>query len=56
MNQEIDTLELVKNLCLSCKGAYDRNNITKEQKDVHDINFCPICWELLKNWNVSNNS
>jgi hypothetical protein len=55
-NQEIDTVELAKNLCLSCKEVYDNDNITTEQQDVHDNNFCPICWEQLKNWNVSNHS
>ena len=45
-------IELVKNLCLSCKEVYDSNNITPEQQDVKDMNFCPACWEQLKTWNT----
>jgi hypothetical protein len=55
-NQERDTVELVRNLCLSCKEVYDSDNITAEQQDVNDNNFCPACWEQLKRWDVSKNS
>ena len=51
-NRERDAVEMVKNLCLSCKEVYDSKNITAEQQDVKDKNFCPTCWEQLKTWNV----
>ncbi len=50
------TKKLVKNLCLSCKHVYNTDNITVEQKDVHDKNFCPVCWEVLKMWDASKHS
>ena len=48
--------KLVKNHCLSCKQVYNTDNITMEQQDVHDKNFCPACWEVLKMWNASQHS
>jgi hypothetical protein len=51
-----ETVELVKNLCLSCKEVYDSDNITAEQQDVNDKNFCPACWEQLKTWDDSKHS
>jgi hypothetical protein len=47
------TVELVKNLCLSCKEVYNTDNISVEQQDVKDKNFCPACWEQLKTWDAS---
>ena len=44
---------MAENLCLSCKEVYDTDNITVEQQDVKDINFCPACWEQLKTWDAS---
>ncbi|HJR47228.1 MAG TPA: hypothetical protein VJ799_03635 [Nitrososphaeraceae archaeon] len=47
---------MVKNNCLSCKQVYNTDNITVEQQDVHDKNFCPACWEVLKMWDASQHS
>ncbi|MFL6308681.1 MAG: hypothetical protein ACJ70T_01630 [Nitrososphaera sp.] len=44
---------MVQNYCLSCKEAYNIDNISIEQQDVYDKNFCPACWEQLKMWGAS---
>jgi len=44
---------MVENHCLSCKEVYNTDNITVEQQDAHDMNFCTGCWEQLKMWDVS---
>jgi hypothetical protein len=31
-------------ICVMCKGLYNMNDITYEQKLVVDEAFCPICW------------
>ncbi|MDW0140951.1 MAG: hypothetical protein QOK66_05305, partial [Nitrososphaeraceae archaeon] len=46
-------VKLVKNQCLSCKEVYNTDNITVEQQDVQDKNFCAACWEQLKMWDAS---
>ncbi len=51
--QERRKLRMVENHCLSCKEIYNTNNISVEQQDVHDMNFCRDCWEQLKMWNAS---
>ena len=33
-----------ENICVMCKGLYDMNDITYEQRLVVDEDFCPICW------------
>ena len=33
-----------ENICVMCKGLYNMNDITYEQRLVVDEAFCPICW------------
>lgn len=35
---------MAKNLCVMCKGLYDTNDITYEQRIIADEDFCPVCW------------
>lgn len=42
-NQTVDK-QMVENICVMCKGLYNMNDITYEQKLVVDEAFCPICW------------
>ena len=42
-NQTVDN-QMSENICVMCKGLYNINDITYEQRLVVDEDFCPICW------------